>query len=537
MRPLTCLVALALPLAASSGEPKAAPEHPRRALVVQVHNYLYLNPLTAATPARNREALDRFANSLRVPNGKANRQFFILSDNLPSPEERTPTRSTILTAVREFCQSSRAQDRIVLYFHGHAFESREQGYFAPVEGEAGDVKTLVPIAEIYAALKTCKATQKVVVWDVCPCNPEQAAIRPSAGPMTLELLLALANTTAGGIEVVVPCLPSQFSREYRTPKGEAGSVLLDAIRSGLDDANVGANGDPAQAIPFAEALPRIEKYLDSATKTFSVRQTPKLLGKRAASLAAIDAAEPPPAAVTFPRPAAAADAKAILQELVLPPLVLGAGDDPLPTLSFDLAALAPYRSDVSTDDILRNGDKHPLRVATLRSLQTIRDSMHPIGVKDARPVIQLSSPIRDAQKKAMAEAQAPLAVSIARLELEVGALESVEPLRARENKHWQANYDYTLAQLRLRMALLSEYNYALAHVRTDLLPDLPMGFTAWRLTPTDKMLSKKNERDLADAARSTFESLAAAHKGTPWETLAKRALATPPGLRWEPVQR
>jgi hypothetical protein len=535
MRWLICLLpAVLAPLAAWGEDPKPH-DYPRRALVVQVHDYLYLNPLTAATPARNRDALDRLAASLRILNGKTNHQFFVLSDNL-SADERIPTRPAILAAVRQFCQTSRSQDRIVLYFRGHAFESRDQAYFAPVEGEAGDLKTLIPISAIYAELKSCKAAQKVVVWDVCPRNPESTTIRPTAGPMTLELLLALASP-GGGMEVFVPCLPSQYSLEFATPRGDGGSVLLEAMRKGLDDAGRD-KADPAEPLPFAEAMPAIEKYLETAVKPFGARQNPKLLGKRNSPLAAIDSAEPPPAAVTFPKPGPVpAEAKAILQELALPPLVLGVGADPLPTLPFTAAALAAYRADVSTDDILRNGDKYPLRVAALRAIQTIRDAMHPVAVKDAKPVTQLSSPIRETQKKFVQEAQAPLAVSVAKLELEMGALETLEPLRARETKRWQANYDYALAQIRLRVALLNEYNLALAHVRTDSLPELPTGFTAWRLTPTDKMLSKKNVKDLASAARSTLEALASEHKGTPWEMLAKRALATPPGLRWEPVLR
>jgi hypothetical protein len=49
------------------------------------------------------------------------------------------------------------------------------------------------------------------------------------------------------------------------------------------------------------------------------------------------------------------------------------------------------------------------------------------------------------------------------------------------------------------------------------------------------MSSKKEAQELADAAKAAFEKVVAANQGTPWEVLAKRAMLTPPGLRWEPV--
>jgi hypothetical protein len=138
-------------------------------------------------------------------------------------------------------------------------------------------------------------------------------------------------------------------------------------------------------------------------------------------------------------------------------------------------------------------------------------------------------------KKNVLDAQAPLAVAIAKLEDELAALEASGKMKDKETKRWQAHYDYTLGQVRLRLALLNEYNLILGHLRTGNLPELPSGSTGWRLTHTDKMSSKKEAQELADAAKAAFEKVVAANQGTPWEVLAKRAMLTPPGLRWEPV--
>ena len=128
--------------------------------------------------------------------------------------------------------------------------------------------------------------------------------------------------------------------------------------------------------------------------------------------------------------------------------------------------------------------------------------MRSTGPKDLKLIASVSSPITDQAKKAVLSAQTPMAVAIAKLEDELTALEAIEKLRANEPKRWQANYDYTVGQMRLRLAILNEYNLALGHVRTESLPELPTGSTGWRLMHTDKMLSKKNVQEMADAANS-----------------------------------
>jgi hypothetical protein len=529
-------------LVPAADDPKPSDDFPRRALFIQVNHCLYLNPLTCGTPLRNREAIDRFATSLRVPASKTNNQLFILSDNLPPPEDRVPTKAAILAAIRGFCETSRAQDRILLYFHGHAFEKGDKAYFAPVEGEAADLKTLIPVADIYDLLKGCKAAQKLVVWDVCPRNPEHAAIREGSGPLTLELLLALA-IAPGGIQAVIPCLPSEYSLEYTTPKGDAGSIagsaLFDALRKGFEDNAVAKKPEPADALPIVDVFPSIEKHLDSAAKALAAKQTPKLVGRPHAMLASIDPTEALPAAVLFPavKSSAVAEVKAILHELALPPLVMGESLDPLPLLPFNPLTLKPYLPDATIDDIFRDAERYVLRVVVLRALQAIRDTSRLSGPKDSKVIVLVRSPITDQMKRTVLDAQTPMALAIAKLEGELAALEAVEKFRAKEPKRWQAHFDYTLSHVRLRLAILNEYNLALGHVRTESLPELPNGYTAWRLTHTNKMLSKKDVKDLAEAAKSGFEAAVAAHKGTPWEVLAKRALLTPPGLRWEPAAR
>jgi hypothetical protein len=539
-RPFTLVVFAVgtVSLSTSADDSKLSDEFPRRALFIQVNHYLYLNPLTTSLPQKNREAIDRFAAALHVPNWRTNNQLFILSDNILPPADRLPTKATIVAGIRQFCETSRAQDRILVYFRGHAFEKNEKAFFAPIEGDVADLNTMIPVADIYDTLKACRATQKIVVWDVCPRNPERTPIRPASGPMKLELFLALLNPPTG-VQAIVPCIPAEYSYEYSTPKGEAGnipgSVLFDALRKALEDTPATKKAGPSDSFPIVEAFPLVEKFVESAASTLGTKQTVKLVGNAPPTLALVDPKEPLPAAVSFPVSGSSMEVKAILHELVLPPLFADDGADPLPPLSFDAKILKPYLPDASIDEIFRDGEKYPQRLAVLKALQVINNIARPGGPKDAKRIVAVKSPVSEALKKTVLDAQAPLAVAIAKLEDELAALEAAGKLLPKETKRWQAHYDYTLGQVRLRLALLNEYNLILGHVRTESLPELPSGSTGWRLTHTDKMSSKKNIQELADAAQATFAAVVAANKGTPWEVLAKRTMLTPPGLRWEPV--
>jgi hypothetical protein len=536
MRPALLVVALLVPTAVR------ADDLPRRMLVVHVGNPLYLNPLTSKAPNgpdRVRDSAERLAAALRVPTEKANNQLFILSDMPAPPDDRVLTRPAITAAVRSFGETSRRQDRVLLYFTGHAFEKDGKAYLAPIEGEPNDLNTLVPVAELYEMLKNCKASQKVVVWDVCRRNPTRPAVRPDGGPMSEALAKAL-GATPDGVQVVLTCSPGEHALEYSEPKGDArlfaGSAFLDAFRQAVEDRN--ATEKPETSDLIRGDFLAVEKYVASAATAYKVKQTPKLLG-RPSQPAAFDPKEAPAAPVKFLElPAAAtADVKSVLQELALPPLDFGGPVEPLPGLSALVTgdAIKPYAPDASIDDVLKDVEKYKLRATVLGALRTIRNTAPAADPKAPVPLLAVPAPITDKTKKTVLGAQEPIALSVAKLELALAELEAVADLRKTEPKRWQAHYDYALAQVRLRIARLHEYNLLLGHVRTETLPELPAGATGWRLVPADKMQSRREVKQLAEDAAGALKALAADHKGTPWEVLAKRALLTPPGLRWSAV--
>jgi hypothetical protein len=510
---------------------------PRRLLFVHVADYLYLNPLTHAAPGgadRVRDAANRLAAGLRVPTGRDNDQLFILSDTVA--DSPLPTRDVLSKAIGSFCDTTRAQDRVVLYFGVHALEKDGKAFVAPVDGDPAEPASLVPVADVYARLKDLKAAQKVVIWDVCRHNPERVRGRRDPGPMTPALLKAL-TTVPEGVQVLVSCSPGEHALEYFVPRGPAGlyagSAYLDALRKAATDLADTTKPKPGATIPVGAISVDTAKVVTSLAKSTGHAQSPVLLGLAPKFHADYDPKEPPAKRFEFaapPKGAPVEGVKAILAELALPPLLDADSGTTVARMPFSEAALKERATDVPTDDILREGEKYPLRVATLRALQTMRNEW-PLGKQ--RMADTLTPPITDPRKKTIADAQVPVAAAMARLELELAGLEAVAGKRAKETKRWQANYDFALAELRLRLVLLNEYNRALGNVRTETLPDLKGG-TGWRLVAAATVEGKKEVRDLFAAAESGFERIAAEHKGTPWEVLAKRSRAALPSAKWEP---
>jgi hypothetical protein len=530
---VTICAALSLALPATAQESAV----PRRLLFVQIADYLTLTPLTshgANGIDRTREEAYRLATGLRIPIGKDNYQAFILTD-APPADTQLPTKGVLSKVIADFCGTTRTQDRVVLYFGVHAVAKNGAAFVVPIDADLDSPNMLFPVAEVYAHLKELKASQKVVIWDVCRVNPERALGRRDPGPMTPELFKAL-TAVPEGVQVLVSCSPGEHGLEYTTPRGPVGafpgSAFLDALRQAAnDDHTAHPKAPPGEEIPIAALYKAVVKSLAATAP----QQKPWLAGKPVQNPGQYDPKQPYARRFgipAMPKGGSAAEAKSIFDELAMPPVV--GGDASLARYPIDAESLKTFAPDASIDDIFRNAEKYPLRIATLRAVQTIRNSWR-FNTKPQLSVTMVSAPVTDRTRKTITIAQDGVALTLVELELELERLAAVADKRARETRRWQAHYDYTLAELRLRVVLLNEYNRALGHVKTEALPDLPKGGSGWRLVPTLKLEGRKDVQSMFKAADDEFTQLMTTHKGTPWEVLARRSHATLPGARWEPI--
>jgi hypothetical protein len=256
---------------------------------------------------------------------------------------------------------------------------------------------------------------------------------------------------------------------------------------------------------------------------------------------AIDAGNSDPplrtGAPPLPRLAPASEVKDILNELALPALPIAPKFVLRTPFLFAADTLKPYARDLTVDEILQDTEKYRMRAAVLHALQTIRDTSPTADPNAPTLPVRIDNPVTDNLKRTIREAQEQIAVGIAKLELAHEELEMHEKARESETRRWRTHYEYTLAQVRLRMAWLNEYNKLLGDVRTENLPPLPTDSPGWQLVSAKEIQSQKPVRELAARATASFEAMTTDHKGTPWAMLARQSLLTPPGLKWEAVAK
>lgn len=518
-----------------SGDP-----FPRRMLFVHISKYIYFNNLTPGAGMKGDDLPTRTAKKIafewRIPNDKDNNQLFVLSDTGGDKDFKPPIKSVLEKAVGEFCTTSRAQDRVAIYFGGHAVEMDGKAYLVPVEGEPDAVGTLIPIDDVFAKLKDCKAQQKLLILDVCRFNTQYGAAKPGSQPMT-EKLDQLLHAAPEGVQVVTSCSTGENAHEIQ----ETGSEFLTAFRVQADRVKAMKQPPPAPAdsLPIGPWMDAIKVYLGAKRDNRSV-QTVKLAG--AEPTATVEYSKDEPLAARFawaevPKGVSLDEITKVMQSANLPgirkdlemPASLGQ------VYPFDPEVMKAYADDGIADDIiLKDAAKFPVRHATLEALQTIRAkwTFGEDGLKE-----MFEGDVDDKAKKNALEDQTGPALIELELKDKMDKLEKVAAeLPNEKSKRWLALYQYAKAQTQLRWAFIEEYRGALGKIRTDSLPKPEKGKAAgYRLASAMKMASKKDVLEKAEEARELLGQMAVDHKGTPWEVLAKMNKNVALGLKWEVI--
>ncbi len=529
---------------------------PRRLLFIHVSNYLYLNPLTSAEVTRSgskgpdltRPAADRLAHEWRVPRDKDNNQVFVVAD-----KER-PMKSVILGSYKTFFETSRAQDRIVVYYGGHVVgkktDEKHAAFLVPMEGDPDDAESLIPLDDFYGALKACPATQKVVIWDVARLNPDRGRVRPGSEPMSEEVAKLLTETAPAGTQVVLTCQPGENALEFNylvvqpgvAKDHVAGSSFLGAtlfVKGGAGK-NLGEN-DPIPVDEWTAGLgKKVSEFATLAAtgeKGGKFAQTVKVYGAIPKELVAANKEEAPAKRFDLPAAPKGAPVTDLVAEFALPPID---GDDETADLGnfpFPEADLLPYKADVSAAEMRMpaNKDRYAFQLAVMESFDTIKDVWGDAGRSKLRK--EFVGAVDDRLKKEVSREQDYLAIAIPRVEQILFRLEAFEPMRAAQPKRWQAHYDYAAAQAKARLAYLHEYNLALGNIRTEVLPARDMKLhDGYKLIQTPNMKVKKEKQHLTEA-HEIFDAMITSYRGTPWAIVAKRDRALSLGLAWQPFKK
>ena len=332
---------------------------------------------------------------------------------------------------------------------------------AELDGEGWE-KSLIPLDQFYGELAKCKATQKVVMWDVCRLNPEKGKVRPGSEPMTEALYKALTSPPPG-IQAVVSCGAGENAMEFSSIRPDgingplfSGSAFVDAMKFVAEPRNnrlPKTTATAADPIPIAEWAPAVAKraveMAEMAARSGNGgKQTVALAGAAPAALAPPDPAEHAAARFALPSPkpgASQAAIKSAESEFHLPPIKPGLSELALGDFPFSDDVMKDYAEDgVSIDAVLKDKEKYRFRAAVVEALNKVRDKWSVgAGVTSIRN--QLEGPISDKLKAEVKKENDDWAVGIIELELQLNKLNEVKELRAEEPKRWQAHYDFALA--------------------------------------------------------------------------------------------
>jgi hypothetical protein len=453
--------------------PKSTPRvFPRRALVISVNNYLYANPIQDAGPRAPssvgglRRALssdDPRTGGLHVPDN----QIVVLSDVAAGPkEQRPPLKSVIEKTLTSFLQTSRRQDRIMVFFIGHAVEVGGEAHLVPMGGELTDAASLIPLKWVYEQLAKCQATQKILVLDGNRINPAQGLERPSAGKMSAKFSAALATPPAG-VQVWSSCVADQ---ESLVSDDHPLGLFLDSLRLALvhsdprQRALEGVIQKPDDPIPVEKLSEGVSKLMAAELARRKFTQTARLSGKAPATLVASDKAEPPPPKLNLPTvaPGDAEGVKEVLAEISVPPLKPGSDDDVDLAFSILPAFMADKRKDyepqAAPDSKLRVA-VHKARVAlwAVSHAPPPTDLAGEVTAFRQKVKVDLSSmresyrapppgPEEDRFKDRVFNDGKEMSRIVSELEDVLKELKEAGEGKDKEPKRWQAHYDFMLAR-------------------------------------------------------------------------------------------
>jgi len=553
--------------------PEAGPDpnalFPRRALLISVNNYLFANSLHYGYP---RQPPDPYPGSsinvldyqlqlrpFKIPGTQITR----LSDGVYSPEAVPPPdptkpniqygmkphstlKSVLETTIVDFVINSRVQDRIILFFAGHAIDIDNESYLVPLEGDLENAKSLIPLSWVYDQLAKCKARQKLLILDVCRFPPARGLELPTGGPMGEVLDTKLQNPPTG-VQVWSACTKDQLSYEF-----EKGSLFLQALCACLQERVAGIQKQ-SDNLPVEELVVRVNQYMKRQLDPQKLVQTSRLTGMAPADGAPFDPSVPLPDKIVLRRPllpsggavAGAALVGGILDEIKTIPPVRAINRSAQKTMleeeylpPFPAAAVDPFKTDMTLGAVQKavsaDPTRFPLRAAVLNAVKALNDNANFV-MKET--LTNPGGPISPKIKEGFLKSQEDPGIALFELERALKMLEDAGQERDKEpSKRWQAHYDYTLARLLARTVYTYEYNFMLAQVRSDSLPPLePAVHNGWRIGSREKPQIREDKvRNYTRTIRSLWTKIREEYPNTPWEILARRESLIALGLEWRP---
>ena len=127
--------------------------------------------------------------------------------------DETPTRASILTALKAVADATEPDDLLMLYYSGHGDEADGESYLIARDGRRLVLRdTAVAVSRIKAILEEAPARAKVIVLDACHSGADVGGKGPT--PMS-EAFIRRVFEQAEGLVVLASCKKGQLSYEWQ----------------------------------------------------------------------------------------------------------------------------------------------------------------------------------------------------------------------------------------------------------------------------------------------------------------------------------
>lgn len=160
---------------------------------------------------------------------------------------------------------------VALAGHGVQFRGAEQSYFCPADARLTDKETLLSFQELYAALKECRATRKLLLIDACRNDPQSALSRSRATVNLESITRPQREAIPEGIVALFSCSPGQQSYEH--PQLQHGIFFHHLLKGWNGESDLDRDG----RITFDELAGFVKRETTTyARRQLDVLQTPHL---------------------------------------------------------------------------------------------------------------------------------------------------------------------------------------------------------------------------------------------------------------------
>ena len=197
-------------------------------------------------------------------------------------------------------------------------------------------------------------------------------------------------------------------------------------------------------------------------------------------------------------------------------------------LTFDPNTMREYRPDwVSAEQYARSLQKDPIRNAVILAAQITQQQL------PGQPGLTFPAADSPEFKEQMFKNQETVArIAYTVVEALVPITAAVKQRDRETSRRWQAHYDLIRGRLLAMKIRCYEYNTACARMKKDAPKFKDAKSNAWRLTPTEDIISGDKVANVAKEAKALLKRVVDEHPNTPWALLAQREMKDPFGFKW-----